>query len=104
MGNGLEWMPPNGQQFDYVHTLLETVPAHRHAALVRHLLDTAVAPGGRLLVSHYGADQDRKAAAILARLGYAVGGETRAPRRADGRPRTPSAWIDKSSGGSRRDG
>jgi 2-polyprenyl-3-methyl-5-hydroxy-6-metoxy-1,4-benzoquinol methylase len=103
-GNALEWVAPNGQQFDYVHTLLETVPAPRHAALVGHLLDTAVAPGGRLLVSHYGVEEDRKAAAILARLGYAVAGETRAPGRADGRRRPPSAWIDKSSGGSRRDG
>ena len=110
-GNALEWVPPNGQQFDYVHTLLETVPAHHHAALVGHLLDTTVAPGGRLLVSHYGVEEDRKASAILARLGYAVAGETRVPRRTDGRPRPPSAWIDKSpsaaadksSDGSRRD-
>jgi SAM-dependent methyltransferase len=103
VGNALEWMPPNGRQFDYVHTLLETVPAHRHDDLIRHLLATAVAPGGRLLVSHYGVEQDRKAAAILARLGYAVAGETRAPDRQDGRRRPPSAWIDKSSGRSRPD-
>ncbi len=96
-------MPPAGRRFDDVHTLLETVPAPRHRELVRHLLDTAVAPRGRLIVSHYGVDQDRTAAAILSRLGYPVDGETRVPGRADGRRRPPSAWIDKSSGGSSPD-
>ena len=93
-GNALEWAPPAGRRFDYVHTLLETVPAAAPGRRVRHLLDTTVAPGGRLLVSHYGVDQDRKAAAILTRLGYTVGGETRTPRHADGRPRPPSTWVD----------
>jgi 2-polyprenyl-3-methyl-5-hydroxy-6-metoxy-1,4-benzoquinol methylase len=95
VGNALTWRPSDDLRFDVVHALLECVPDRRHRDLVQHLLDTTVAPGGRLLVSHYnaGRDSERGAAAVLERLGYEVAGETRPPVRGGRRMRQPSAWI-----------
>ena len=42
------WRPP--MRFDYVRTGLEYVPRRRREGFVRHLLEQAVAPGGRLIV------------------------------------------------------
>jgi 2-polyprenyl-3-methyl-5-hydroxy-6-metoxy-1,4-benzoquinol methylase len=95
VGNALTWTPPGGMRFDFVHTLFEAVPESEYGELLRHLLRDVVAPGGRLILSHYNADRDndRRAAAILADLGYPVAGETRTPVR-HGRPwRQPSAWV-----------
>jgi 2-polyprenyl-3-methyl-5-hydroxy-6-metoxy-1,4-benzoquinol methylase len=56
-GNAIDWMPPQGQRFDYVHVLLDCVPQLRQADLIRHHLACTVAPGtGRLLVSQYSGD------------------------------------------------
>jgi SAM-dependent methyltransferase len=94
VGNALTWVPPGGRRFDVVHTLLDLVPARRHGDLVAHLLEVAVAPGGRLVVSDYGAaDPGEEPEAVLARLGHRVAGTTRMPTRR-GRPAgAPSAWI-----------
>ena len=95
VGNALDWQHPEGQRFDVVHVLPELVPHHRLADMVEHLLQTAVEPGGRLLLSAYGvAEQERQAAAMLRRLGYRVDGITAAPQR--GRPDdAPSAWTTR---------
>lgn len=51
-GNAVDWMPPGGLRFDYVHILLDCVPQRRAAGLVRHHLAHTVRQGsGRLLVS-----------------------------------------------------
>ena len=56
-GNAVDWRPPGGRRFDYVHILLDCVPRSRRADLIRHHLTRTVAPGtGRLLVSDYAAD------------------------------------------------
>jgi SAM-dependent methyltransferase len=95
VGNAIDWAPPNGLRFDYVHILLDCVPATRRADLVTHHLDGLVRPGGRLLVSHYVSESGSEptAAEILAGLGYHVGGQSRPPILY---PRGPSrtAWID----------
>jgi SAM-dependent methyltransferase len=52
VGNALTWRPP--RRFDYVRTELVYVPAERRRALVGHLLDAVVAPGGRLILCGYG--------------------------------------------------
>jgi SAM-dependent methyltransferase len=52
IGNALTWRPP--LRFDFVRTELVYVPAGRRLALVRHLLDDVVAPGGRLILCGYG--------------------------------------------------
>jgi hypothetical protein len=89
-------MHPGGMRFDSVHTLLDCVEREQQAALVAHVLDHVVAPGGRLLASAYVAstDHDRSAAMVLTDLGYRVVGESRPNPH---RPHTPpsTAWIDR---------
>src|SRR5205823_5635979 len=53
-GNALAWVAPDGRRFDFVHTLLDLVPVARRHDMLAHELEAMVAPGGRLLVSHYG--------------------------------------------------
>ena len=47
-GHALTWRAP--ERYTYVRTGLEYVPESSQPALLRHLLETAVAPGGRLIV------------------------------------------------------
>jgi hypothetical protein len=44
-----------GRRFDVVHTLIDCVPAGLRRAMLDHSLAALVAPGGRLVVSHYSA-------------------------------------------------
>ncbi|GAB3432158.1 class I SAM-dependent methyltransferase [Flindersiella endophytica] len=96
-GNALTWTPPDGLRFDVVHTLLDCVPGHAVRGMLQHLLDTAVAPGGKLLASSYvdAVHTHLHAATLLRDYGFEVAGETRAPIRTDGRIQAPSAWIRK---------
>lgn len=88
VGNAIHWTPPDGRRFTFVHVLLDAVPRRRRADLVRHTLGL-VAPGGRLLVSHYQGDggTDRTAAEHLRDLGFTVAGSS-GPRGA------ATAWLD----------
>jgi hypothetical protein len=93
VGNALDWTAPGGRRFDFVHTLLDLVPAARREQMLRHQLEHLVAAGGRLLVSNYipASDRARHAPEVLARLGYRVDGTTRPPDA--GQPVAPAAWI-----------
>jgi SAM-dependent methyltransferase len=92
LGNAIDWIPPGGLRFDYVHVLLDCVPPGRHADLIGHHLARTVRPeAGRLLVSQYGAGVG--AAPRLRALGYTSGGQTGGGER-PGRPPSPAAWID----------
>jgi hypothetical protein len=91
-GNAIDWIPPDGRRFDYVHVLPDCVPAHRRGDLIRHHLARTVRPGGRLLVSEYGADPVR-AAQTLRALGFTCSGESTGDART-GRPPSNTAWID----------
>jgi len=97
VGNAIDWAPPDGLRFDYVHLLLDCVPAARHADLVRHHLAATVRPAtGRLLVSDYGANPAAgvvTAASRLRALGYAVAGQSSGGD-LPGRPPAPTAWVD----------
>jgi SAM-dependent methyltransferase len=95
VGDALSWRHPEGERFDLVHLLLDVVSDDLHDVLLRHQLEHVVAPGGRLVVSQYGAvPASRSAEAILRRAGLEVAGLTRPPMR-NGRPRGfPSAWIE----------
>jgi 2-polyprenyl-3-methyl-5-hydroxy-6-metoxy-1,4-benzoquinol methylase len=98
VGNAIDWLPPHGQRFDYVHVLLECVPSQRRADLIRHHLATTVRPGaGRLLVSKYAADTagSPTAAQELRSLGFGCSGQTSGEKR-PGRPTVPTAWINAS--------
>jgi 2-polyprenyl-3-methyl-5-hydroxy-6-metoxy-1,4-benzoquinol methylase len=93
VGNAIDYRPAGGRRFTFVHTLLETVPAGRRAAMLSHARDVLVAPGGRLLVSRYQSDAgtDLTAPEHLRALGFPVSGES-AARGAERASTT--AWID----------
>jgi 2-polyprenyl-3-methyl-5-hydroxy-6-metoxy-1,4-benzoquinol methylase len=97
LGNAIDWMPPHGQRFDYVHILLDCVPPQRCADLIRHHLASIVRPGtGRLLVSNYAASTAAGGPGVaqaLRLLGLACDGHTSGGER-PGRPPVPAAWID----------
>jgi 2-polyprenyl-3-methyl-5-hydroxy-6-metoxy-1,4-benzoquinol methylase len=97
LGNAIDWVPPHGQRFDYVHILLDCVPRQRRADLIRHHLASTIRPGsGRLLVSDYAAATaagSPAAARTLHSLGFACDGQTSGGER-PGRPPVPTAWID----------
>jgi 2-polyprenyl-3-methyl-5-hydroxy-6-metoxy-1,4-benzoquinol methylase len=97
VGNAIDWASPDGQRFDYVHLLLDSVPAARRADLVRHhLARTVLAGTGRLLVSEYGANPAHgalTAAQTLRALGFPVTGQSSGGQ-LPGRPRSRTAWID----------
>src|SRR5215471_8170370 len=80
LGNAIDWIPPDGRRFDYVHILLDCVPRARSADLIRHHLQRTVRRGGgRLLVSDYAADVRHcalSAAHTLAALGFECCGES----------------------------
>ena len=95
-GNAIDWRPPDGRRFDYVHVLLNCVPRTRHANLVRHHLAHTVRSGtGRLLVSDYAADPATghpAAPETLRDLGFRCAGQTTGGDR-PGRSPLPTAWI-----------
>jgi len=99
LGNAIDWMPPHGQRFDYVHVQLDSVPPQRRADLIRHHLATTIQPGtGRLLVSNYAAEAaagSPTAAQALQSLGLACNGQTSGGKR-PGRSAAPTAWINAS--------
>jgi len=55
VGNALFWNPP--RRFEYVRTELVYVPLTRRREYVRRLLETFVAPEGRLIVCSYGSSR-----------------------------------------------
>jgi 2-polyprenyl-3-methyl-5-hydroxy-6-metoxy-1,4-benzoquinol methylase len=91
VGNAIDYRPPEGRRFTFVHTLLDTVPAGRRGDMVRHALDMLVEPGGRLLVSHYQQGSDRTAAEHLRALGFPVAGESHGQQ---AERNDTTAWID----------
>jgi SAM-dependent methyltransferase len=91
VGNAIDYRPASGRRFTFVHVLLDTVPVHRRADLVHHALGALVAPGGRVLVSHYSGGTDLTSAEHLRALGFPVAGESHGV----GAERTATtAWID----------
>jgi trans-aconitate methyltransferase len=52
VGDARTWTP--ARRFDFVRTELVYAPDEEQRALVAHLLDAVVAPGGRLIVCSYG--------------------------------------------------
>ena len=99
-GNAIDWQPPGGQRFDYVHIGLDSVPRLRRADLIRHHLDQTVRPGsGRLLVSDYSANPASGhplAAGTLATLGFRCAGQSSGGDR-PGRLGIPTAWVNADS-------
>lgn len=97
VGNAIDWLPPDGLRFDYVHVLLDCVPSRRRGDLIRHHLARTVRPRtGRLLVSDYTAAMvpgGRTVVQELAALDLRCAGQSSGGQR-PGRPPAPTAWID----------
>jgi len=89
LGNAIDWVPAAGIRFDYVHILLDCVPAARRADLIRHHLSCTLRRGGRLLVSDY----TLSAAETVTALGLACSGESTGDAR-PWRTGARTAWID----------
>lgn len=69
IGNAADWAPPRGERFTFVHALFDFWPVKRRASAIAHVL-SLVQPGGRLLMSQYGAGA--AAASALSDMGYEV--------------------------------
>jgi SAM-dependent methyltransferase len=96
VGNAVDWTHPAGMRFDAVHVLLDAVPVLRRADLLRHHLDATVAPGGRLLVSDYAVRWEPRTDAVVAGLGFPVGGWLPSPDPT--RPSPGLAWVERPPG------
>jgi SAM-dependent methyltransferase len=96
-GNAMTWQPPH--QFDFVRTELVYVPPGREPDLVHRLLNSAVAPGGRLLVCSYGGSSGAEPRVqpledLLAAWGFRTHGYAEA-RASNGVVITRVVWIDR---------
>lgn len=90
--NAADWKP--ARRFDYVRTATEYVPADYRISYLRHLLDSAVAPGGRLIVGKLNELRSDRSMAQQARdAGMRVVGEVRRPSRHPNVEHTVF-WVD----------
>jgi 2-polyprenyl-3-methyl-5-hydroxy-6-metoxy-1,4-benzoquinol methylase len=95
-GNAIDYRPADRRRFTFVHVLLDLVPVARRGDLLRHALEALVAPGGRLLASHYQGDggTDLTAAEHVRALGFPVTGESRCR---DPHSASTTAWLEQKS-------
>jgi len=93
--NAFTWIPL--RRYDYAHLLLESAPPPRHREFLFRILDSAIARGGRLIVSNYGSRSKNETpfdvAGYLSSLSFAVAGSASASE-PDGFVITRTAWID----------
>jgi hypothetical protein len=93
--NAFTWMPL--RRYDFAHLLLESAPPSRHREFLFRILDSAIARGGRLIVSNYGSRSKNETpfdvAGYLSSLSFAVAGSASASE-PDGFVITRTAWID----------
>lgn len=74
VGNAIDYEPADGRRFTYVHALLGCVPHQRRPDLMRHVFGNLVEPGGRMIVSEYGAEPGRTARDYVTNVGFPVAG------------------------------
>lgn len=74
VGNAIDYTPGDGRRFTFVHALLGCVPHRRRPDLLRHVLSSLIEPGGRMIVSEYGAEPGRTARDYVEDLGLPVAG------------------------------
>jgi 8-oxo-dGTP pyrophosphatase MutT (NUDIX family) len=85
VGDALTWTPP--RRFDFVHTMVDLVPARRRADWLGRVLREFVAPAGRLIVRDYAGIGER-----LRDWGLPVAGVTLQER--GDRPAQEAAWME----------
>jgi 2-polyprenyl-3-methyl-5-hydroxy-6-metoxy-1,4-benzoquinol methylase len=94
--NAFMWK--SSRRYDYVHLLLESAPPLHHREYLRRFLDSAVARGGRLIVSNYGSRSKNElpidVPGYLRELGFDVAGRADASED-DGFVLTRTAWIER---------
>lgn len=98
VGNAISWMPP--RRFDIVRTGLEYVPTRRQRDLVAHLLNEAVAPGGRLIIGVFSEEIDAtrpgpSIAEQVAGWDFPVAGATERAHLKNPRLVYRAFWIDR---------
>src|SRR5579863_2073462 len=95
VANAFTWIAL--RRYDYVHLLLESAPPSHHRDYLSRILDSAVAPDGRLIVSNYGSRSKNESPIDVARylsgLGFEVSGSAAAAEN-DGFVITRTAWIE----------
>ena len=93
IGNVMTWSPP--QQFDFVRTGLEYVPARRRRDLVHRIIDEFVSDSGRLIIgTYYGVRSGPDALEQeISSWGFDVAGHTSRPH-GDDRLSYRVLWID----------
>jgi SAM-dependent methyltransferase len=92
VGNAREWIPP--RRFDLVRTGLDYAPPSRRCALVEHLLEHVVAPGGRLIVGVFNEQKnEHRMEETVSSWGYKIAGRVDAPHR-DPRVVYRVFWLD----------
>jgi 2-polyprenyl-3-methyl-5-hydroxy-6-metoxy-1,4-benzoquinol methylase len=94
VGNIRHWKPA-GERFDFVLIRPEYAPVGRRKELVRHVIDFALSPGGRLIVFVGNEEAElRQAEASLTCDEFLVDGRIEVPHPADSRLRRRLFWID----------
>lgn len=93
VGNARNWKPP--RTFDFVRTGLDYAPPRRRRRLVEHLLQHAVAPGGRLVIGVFNEEVERRSTEeLVASWGHEIAGRVEAPHR-DPRIVYRAFWLDR---------
>ncbi len=97
-GNAAAWRPP--RRFDFVRTGLEYVPPPDRAALVSHLLEHVVVPGGRLLIGPCTEERDETREQpgqedALRTWGFAIAGRIERAHPRDERVIRRLSYVDK---------
>jgi hypothetical protein len=96
-GNAATWRPP--RRFDFVRAGVEYVPRPRRGAFLTHLLEHAVAPGGRLLVGPSSEERDATRTGpsledAVRAAGLRVGGRIERIHPRDDRVVRRLVWVD----------
>jgi SAM-dependent methyltransferase len=97
VGNGLHWIPE--RPFDFVRTGLEYVPARLRPRLVGHLLESVVAPGGRLIIGAHSevARSAPRLQAEVANWGFSIAGDVEVRHARDPRVVRRAFWLQRAS-------
>lgn len=93
VGNAATWRPD--RRFDFVRTCLDYVPKPHRPDLVRHLLKSVVAPGGRLTVGVFNEEVERRRQEeTVASWGFPIAGHFDAPHPDEDRLVRRVFWLD----------
>lgn len=94
LGNAIDWVPT--ERFDFVRTGLEYVPKRLRSKLLHHVLESMVAPGGRLIIGAHSemAGSPPQLESEVASWGFVVSGRVEVPHTHDYGVVRRAFWID----------